>query len=152
MGATEFSTCRRGSRDAARVGLRQRRRVPQDVAPAARIVSEWREILGHLAMLEGWQSPSEPRRALDTTLLSPDPLDRAQAITVEREVSATRQILASRLATLRRAAEKVGDGTYGRCDDCARPITTARLQAIPEATRCLSCAEQAEARAWRERK
>jgi RNA polymerase-binding transcription factor DksA len=154
MGASKGSALTRESRDAARAGvprrgrpaIRQHRQAPQEAAPAVRILSERREILGHIAVLEGRQSPGEPGRVLGNPRRSPDPLDCAYAITVEHEGLATRQILASRLASLRRAAEKVGEGTYGRCDDCARPITVARLRAIPEATRCVFCAEQAEAR------
>jgi DnaK suppressor protein len=39
------------------------------------------------------------------------------------------------------ALERIENGTYGACDGCGEPISEARLKAIPEATRCLSCAQ-----------
>ncbi len=39
------------------------------------------------------------------------------------------------------ALERIENGTYGACDGCGEPISEARLRAIPEATRCLSCAQ-----------
>lgn len=41
------------------------------------------------------------------------------------------------LAQVNRALEKMGEGTYGLCDRCGRPIEEARLRAIPYATRCM---------------
>jgi RNA polymerase-binding protein DksA len=34
---------------------------------------------------------------------------------------------------------RMSDGTYGRCDVCDRPIELKRLQAAPEALRCIDC-------------
>lgn len=41
-----------------------------------------------------------------------------------------------------RALEKIGDGTYGVCDSCGRPIAPGRLQAVPESVLCIECASQ----------
>ena len=41
------------------------------------------------------------------------------------------------LAEVTRAEEKLADGTYGSCDVCGRPISAARLEARPWATRCI---------------
>lgn len=41
-----------------------------------------------------------------------------------------------RIAEARRALE---DGTYGSCKQCGRPIPPERLEAAPEAVRCLDC-------------
>ena len=38
------------------------------------------------------------------------------------------------------ALERIEDGTYGICDNCGDDIPLGRLQALPEATRCLNCA------------
>ncbi len=38
-----------------------------------------------------------------------------------------------------RALEKLDEGTYGVCDVCGGPIGEGRLEAMPEATRCLRC-------------
>ena len=41
-----------------------------------------------------------------------------------------------RIAEARRA---LADGTYGTCKGCGRPIPPQRLDAAPEAVRCLDC-------------
>ena len=41
-----------------------------------------------------------------------------------------------RIAEARRA---LADGTYGTCNGCSRPISPERLDAAPEAVRCLDC-------------
>ena len=40
------------------------------------------------------------------------------------------------------ALERIEDGTYGTCVECGKAIAKARLQALPEAERCLSCARR----------
>ncbi len=48
--------------------------------------------------------------------------------------------IAVTLADVERALEKLADGTYGTCDSCGEPISEERLDAIPSATLCISCA------------
>jgi DnaK suppressor protein len=43
-------------------------------------------------------------------------------------------------ARVARALDKLGEGTYGLCDTCGRPIAPARLQAAPESVLCIACA------------
>lgn len=38
------------------------------------------------------------------------------------------------------AMARLAEGSYGRCEDCGRPIGAARLAARPVATRCIGCA------------
>jgi DnaK suppressor protein len=60
---------------------------------------------------------------------------------VERISStAAARSIAAALSDVDRALEKVEDGTYGRCDACARAIGADRLDAIPSATLCVACA------------
>lgn len=40
------------------------------------------------------------------------------------------------------ALQRIEDGTYGYCAICGKPIPEARLEAIPEAELCLSCADK----------
>ncbi len=44
------------------------------------------------------------------------------------------------LEDVRRAEQKLDDGTYGTCDSCGRPIAPARLEALPWAVECVECA------------
>ena len=62
------------------------------------------------------------------------------------------RVLALTAAAKRRIEEVDADlhrlegGTYGACRSCRRPIPTARLEAVPEATQCVSCASGAALR------
>ena len=43
------------------------------------------------------------------------------------------------LAEVEHALDKFEEGTYGLCDVCGKPIDPARLQALPQASLCVSC-------------
>jgi DnaK suppressor protein len=60
------------------------------------------------------------------------------SLAVERiaQVDAARQ-LEAKLRDVERALDKLGEGTYGTCDACGRPIGLERLEAIPWAVRCV---------------
>jgi DnaK suppressor protein len=44
------------------------------------------------------------------------------------------------LAAIEAALESIEDGTYGTCAECGRRIAKARLNAIPYAVECVTCA------------
>jgi len=99
-----------------------------------RILAEQRAARARLAALDREMNGPIPGLDADNPPLA-DPLEAAR--------------LVRRLKQLYRAAEKVREGTYGRCDDCEEPIPLPRLQAVPEAVRCRACAEEAERLATR---
>ena len=45
---------------------------------------------------------------------------------------------------VKRALEKVDEGTYGGCDLCQAPIGTERLEALPWATLCTECRRKSQ--------
>lgn len=53
---------------------------------------------------------------------------------------------ATQLRTVRYALAKFADGSYGECEECGNPIGFSRLQARPEARRCIACQTRAERR------
>jgi RNA polymerase-binding transcription factor DksA len=62
-------------------------------------------------------------------------------VTAERgEVEALAGKLRETLEEVERALDKLGDGSYGACEDCGRPIDPARLEAKPAARYCIDCA------------
>jgi DnaK suppressor protein len=70
------------------------------------------------------------------------PQDPADAGANLSESERTQAILA--LARLQRsevldALHRIELGTYGTCADCAGPVPEGRLEARPEAARCVSC-------------
>jgi DnaK suppressor protein len=44
------------------------------------------------------------------------------------------------------ALARTAAGTYGQCGDCGHPVPEGRLEARPEAARCLGCQSRAESR------
>jgi DnaK suppressor protein len=62
---------------------------------------------------------------------------------VERISStATARSIAASLADVDRALEKLAEDSYGSCDNCGLPISAERLEAIPWAALCMSCASR----------
>lgn len=61
-------------------------------------------------------------------------------VTAERgEVEALAVKLRETLEEVETALNKLGDGTYGVCEDCGRPIDPLRLEAKPAARYCIDC-------------
>ena len=54
------------------------------------------------------------------------------------------QMKTETLKKIDQAIQRLEDGTYGRCEECEREIPEARLRALPFATLCRDCQEQAE--------
>ncbi|MBL6989798.1 MAG: TraR/DksA C4-type zinc finger protein [Bacteriovoracaceae bacterium] len=47
-----------------------------------------------------------------------------------------------RLLKLKAALDRISDGDYGECLVCENEIAKNRLESVPEATRCIFCAEK----------
>jgi DnaK suppressor protein len=62
-----------------------------------------------------------------------------QAVERIAQVSAAKS-LDAKLRDVERALAKLDDGSYGTCDGCGAAIASERLEAIPWAVRCRSCA------------
>lgn len=62
-------------------------------------------------------------------------------VTAERgEAEALAGELKDALAEVEAALERVAQGTYGRCARCGQQIAPARLEAMPAAQLCITCA------------
>ncbi len=59
-------------------------------------------------------------------------VEREQLLVVAGEVRA-------RIDEIDLALGRMDTGSYGICDDCRHPIAEARLDAMPEAIRCVGC-------------
>jgi DnaK suppressor protein len=58
--------------------------------------------------------------------------------TFEQEMDETTDmLLAEELRQVEIAQQRLADGGYGTCVDCGKEIPAARLEAIPEAVRCI---------------
>ena len=64
-------------------------------------------------------------------------------VTAERgEVDALAGKLLETLREIDDALAKFDAGTYGRCESCGQPIAEARLEAMPAARYCITCASK----------
>ncbi|HXI14868.1 MAG TPA: TraR/DksA C4-type zinc finger protein [Chloroflexota bacterium] len=54
------------------------------------------------------------------------------------------QTLEAHLSQVTHALQRIDTGTYGQCERCEKPISPARLQAMPEATLCIECKAEEE--------
>jgi DnaK suppressor protein len=70
------------------------------------------------------------------------PQDEVDAGTSLAEGDRAEAVLASAMSQrteIMAALGRIQDGSYGTCADCARPIPEGRLEARPEAARCVAC-------------
>jgi DnaK suppressor protein len=62
-------------------------------------------------------------------------------VTAERgEAEALAGQLKDALEAVEKALAKLDQGTYGICERCGKPISSARLQAMPATAYCIDCA------------
>lgn len=54
-------------------------------------------------------------------------------------VAALRDSAERRLAAIEVATSRLDDGSYGTCTGCGAPIAAERLEAVPDATACVTC-------------
>jgi DnaK suppressor protein len=81
--------------------------------------------------------------ALDTSI---GRLSRMDAMQSQQMAIALKQRQQQQLVRVENAIEAVGDGTYGNCRKCGKPISEERLDVTPDAVLCIDCAETASRR------
>ncbi len=73
------------------------------------------------------------------------PEDSPAQVSTERDLEfSLNERETAELVAIAAALERLDLGTYGQCVDCGGPISTLRLQALPQAARCITCQERAE--------
>ena len=73
------------------------------------------------------------------------PEDSRAQVATERELEfALGERETAELSAIAAALTRIEAGSYGLCTDCDATIPAARLQASPEAMRCIACQEKAE--------
>ena len=102
----------------------------------ARLESERKRLMEQLEQLQARIRPAEERR-------EGSPFGKREEEATEAAELEKRLVLEKRiknlLAEVEHALEKCGVATYGLCDICDKPIDPARLEALPQASLCLSC-------------
>lgn len=81
---------------------------------------------------------------VEVASLSGEPADVATAIEQTDASLSRRAALMESLRSIDRALDRISEGTYGACVECGSPIAPKRLEAMPDADRCITCQDTAE--------
>ncbi len=65
--------------------------------------------------------------------------DEAQVVTDRATADTIHRILDEDAIQAEHARARIAAGGYGVCEDCSGKIAAERLEALPDATRCVSC-------------
>jgi DnaK suppressor protein len=74
----------------------------------------------------------------------PDPADAAADLSEADRILALLQAAQSQRSQVLEAMDRLAGGRYGICTECGRPVPEGRLEARPEAARCLACQSSAD--------
>ena len=104
--------------------------MPDPTAAKSRLEAELAELEDRLSRLD--RDLSEP----------PDPDSSERAVQMEDDDALEGQaaLVAQEIASVRRALERIEDGSYGTCANCGGEISDKRLEVRPEAALCIDCA------------
>ncbi len=107
-----------------------------------RLVARLRGDVSHLREVASGPSRAGADAPDGTPVDQADPASRI----AEEDVALT--ILGSEEQVLRDATAalaRIDAGTFGKCERCGKAITKARLEALPYARHCITCAQAVEA-------
>ena len=104
----------------------------------SRLESEQKRLNGQLDQLQANIRPAEEREGSPFGKReegATETLELEQRLALEKRVR-------DQLAAVEHALHKFEEGTYGLCESCGQPIDPERLEALPQARRCMSCKTQ----------
>ena len=82
----------------------------------------------------------------ELTTLDQHPADSGTNLADADREEASLEVLLAQQERVREALSRLDAGSYGKCVDCGRELPDERLEARPEAERCVDCQQKAEAR------
>jgi len=98
--------------------------------------SERKRLVEELEQLKANLRPADERR--EGSPFGKREEEATEALELEKRLTLEKRTR-DQLAEVEHALHKFEEGTYGLCDSCGQPIDPARLEALPQATLCLSC-------------
>lgn len=108
----------------------------------SRLEEERKHLTEELSQLLASTRPVEERR--EGSPFGKREEEATETFELEKRLALEKR-LRDQLAEVVHALQKVDEGTYGFCDICGQPIDPARLEALPQASLCMSCkAKQAK--------
>ena len=108
----------------------------------ARLEELLRELEGSAAVLQH----SGGADTGELTTFDPHPADSGTNLADADREEAGLEVLLGQQERVREALARLDAGTYGRCVECGRELPDERLEARPEADRCVDCQQRVEAR------
>jgi RNA polymerase-binding transcription factor len=81
----------------------------------------------------------------ELTSIDQHPADSGTNLADADREEASIEILHAQQERVRDAIARVDAGTYGRCVDCGSELPDERLEARPDAARCVNCQQKADA-------
>ena len=108
----------------------------------SQLEKERKHLTEQLEQLEADAQPAEERR--EGSPFGKREEEATESFELEKRLALEKQTR-DQLAEVDHALAKFEEGTYGKCDVCGKSIDPARLEALPQATICMSCkAKQAK--------
>jgi DnaK suppressor protein len=106
-----------------------------DTATARKRLEQTRDELDKSIMVLQGDRPLEERSAEYPR----DPADAGSNLSETERVEAVLTVAKQQLAEVLDALQRIDGESYGRCADCGKPVPAGRLEAKPEAARCVAC-------------
>jgi DnaK suppressor protein len=104
------------------------------------------ELLGELRRSAAVLQGDDAGDTGELTAFDQHPADSGTNLADADREEASLEVLLAQQERVRAALERVDAGTYGQCVDCGRDLPDERLEARPEADRCVDCQQKVEAR------
>lgn len=82
----------------------------------------------------------------ELTSFDQHPADSGTNLADADREEASLEVLQAQQERVREALARLEAGSYGRCVECGKELPDERLEARPEAERCVDCQQRAEAR------
>lgn len=102
----------------------------------ARLESERKRLAEELEQTKSNTRPADERR--EGSPFGKREEEATESFELERRLTLEKRLI-DQMADVEHALQKFEDGSYGRCDNCGKPINPERLEALPQASLCLEC-------------
>ena len=102
----------------------------------SRLEGEQKRLIEQLQQSKASVRPAEERR--EGSPFGKREEEATESLELEKRLALEKRIR-EQSAEVEHALHKFQEETYGLCDSCGQPIDPARLEALPQASLCLSC-------------
>lgn len=104
------------------------------------------ELLGELEQSAAVLQHTDSRDTGELSSIDQHPADSGTNLADADREEASLEVLLAQQERVRAALARIEAGNYGKCVDCGRELPDERLDARPEAERCVDCQQRVESR------